>query len=395
LIRELAILAALVQGPPAREVTLAEALAAIAASPARRSASARTAASTAEVDAAGGWPRPSVGVATTRATARVIASATLPLPIFGTLAAEVGEARAGLGVARAEEGGTGLELRRRVASSWIELARLDERAALAREAAARAADLERVASERFAAGDAARAEVVAASAAAARARAHRDASRIAAEAASADLAGELGWDPTRRLQAAGGLPPLVEPPPLATLRARARAHPEVGAAAARADVEGARFTHARRARLPGLAVEGEADVDDGTLPGNDYRVGVILEVPLFDGSVAAARAAEARWRAARAEREAVLRSVDAAVVAAYGRYRAAAERARPLHEEVLPGQHEAADLARAAYREGQVQVSAVLEAERSLLDVEGEALDAQADAAVARADLEWAAGGPW
>src|SRR5678815_5223449 len=70
-----------------RAVTLQEALAAVPRAPGAAVSAHEVAAADALVAAAGAWPNPSVHVATNRLTARLVAGASLPLPVFGTVSA--------------------------------------------------------------------------------------------------------------------------------------------------------------------------------------------------------------------------------------------------------------------------------------------------------------------
>src|SRR5882757_1667512 len=93
--------AAFAAEPAARPVTLAEARAAVAQAPAHRAASARTGAAGAARAASGAWPASSFGAWGTRYAEELGFSASLPLPVFGTLAADRRVAGAELDVARA------------------------------------------------------------------------------------------------------------------------------------------------------------------------------------------------------------------------------------------------------------------------------------------------------
>ena len=134
-------------------------------------------------------------------------------------------------------------------------------------------------------------------------------------------------------------------------------------------------------------------LDDPTLPGDDFAIGLTLELPLLGKTGATERAAAARQKAALVERDAALAGLDGALVAGYRRYQAARGRALTLADQVLPAQREAAELARKAYQEGQGGLVAVLEADRTLAEAAAEAIEALADADSALADLIWAAGG--
>src|SRR4051812_7702046 len=102
------------EAPPARAVTLAEVQAAALAAPAHRAAAVRADAAEAAVGAAGAWPAFSVGVATTISTAHAIVTASVPLPVFGTIGAARDAARADRDAARAETAAVALDQRLRL-----------------------------------------------------------------------------------------------------------------------------------------------------------------------------------------------------------------------------------------------------------------------------------------
>jgi outer membrane protein TolC len=380
--------------PRAHRIRLEEALNAVGTAPAHRVGAARVGAARAALPAAAAWPATVLSVATARRTERLGVVASLPLPVFGTIGASRAGARAELEVAERELGADDLGAVRDVTRAWIELARAEALAELSARGVAREEELAAITRTRMQSGDASRAEVVAADAAARRAAARAAGDRAGIAARSAELAALLGRDPDAALHAEGGLPsPAAEVPALAALRGRRGRHPEARAAAARAEVERAKVGEARAPRWPALSLDLEALFDDPTLPGNDYRVGLTLELPLFGRGGARQEAAEASRRAALAERDRTAAALDAALVAAYRRWQQARALARDLDDDAVPAQREAARLAREAYREGQGGLAAVLEADRTLAEAEAEAVAARADAAIARAELEWAAGG--
>src|SRR4051812_5953682 len=101
-------------------VTLADALAAVAKAPGAAPLAAQLAEAQASIDAARALPNPSVRVGTTRLTAVVTAAASMPLPIFGTLGAARGRAKADAALVRNEATVELHQLRQRVAKAWIE-----------------------------------------------------------------------------------------------------------------------------------------------------------------------------------------------------------------------------------------------------------------------------------
>src|SRR5262245_9191990 len=101
-----AAMASLVSGiaraDDAAPVTLDQALAAADRAPAAQVGGSEVAAAEASVSAASAWPNPSLHLGTSRLTARLVASAALPLPVFGTVGAAQRVAAAGARVVRAE-----------------------------------------------------------------------------------------------------------------------------------------------------------------------------------------------------------------------------------------------------------------------------------------------------
>ncbi len=378
-----------------RSVTLEQARAAISRAPAHKTAASEISAAAESTDAAGAWPATTVGISSSRRTARFGLVASFPIPVFGTLGANRAVARAELDLARARARSVDGDLERDVTVAWLALARAEAIAALSEQAAARQDTLLRIARTRFEAGDVPQVDVTTAQANAARAQADANADRAAIASASADLAALLGWDPIAPLSAAGGIPDPGDVPSLAELRRRRSGHPDVRVASAERDVREADVREARAGHRPALSLDLESMFDDPTLPGNDYRVGLTLELPLLGKGSAATKSAVARQRTAELAREETVSAIDAAIVAAYHRYAAAVERLRVLSEEVLPAQRLAAELAREAYTEGQSGLVTVVEAERALADAEAQGIEARADAATARAELAWATGGAW
>src|SRR4051812_2464601 len=190
----------------AAPITLEQALAAADRAPAAQVGGYDIAAAEASVAAASAWPNPSLHLGTNRLTARLVASAALPLPVFGTAAAAQRVAAAEAGVVRSEADLALRDLRHRVAVAWIELSRARAALDAQRIAAQQAGELVAIAEGRRAAGTGADVDVMVAVAARARANVEVAAGQRGEEAASAELAGLLGWDPGRRLRADGPLP---------------------------------------------------------------------------------------------------------------------------------------------------------------------------------------------
>ncbi len=379
-------------------VTLEQALAAAAKAPAARIGGYEVAAAEASAAAASAWPNPSLRIGTNRLTARLVAGATLPLPIFGTVGAARRVAEAEAQVVRAESELAQRDLRHRVVVAWIGLARARDDLVAQGVAARQAADLEAIARGRLSAGTGADVDVTVASAARIRADVAVAAAQRSEDAASADLAGLLGWDPGRPLRAEG-LPVVGPGGELAALRGRLAVHPERAATERRIAVADASIEQAEVQRWPALALEGELDYDDVSITEGrtawdrtDAHVGVSLDLPVFARIGDRTRAAQATAHAQRTRLAAIEAELDGKLHAAYRRWQAAAEQLTALERDVIPAHEKAAALSMQAYREGARDLSSALVAERDLATARAELSDTRAAAALAFAELALASG---
>ena len=394
--KALVVAVVLIAGAPARAdgtraVTLADVLAAAPRAPGSQVSSHEIAAAEALVDAARAWPDPSLRVETNRLTARLVAGATVPMPVFGTVGAARREAAAQADAVRAQTIVDQRELRRRAVTAWIALARADGEVTASAIAATQAAEIERIALGRLDAGVGAEVDVTTARAARVRAELAAAAAKRAQEATSAELAGVLGWDPLQRLEASGALP-AGQPLALDALEARLASHPEHAVATRRLAAANAAVAQVRSQRLPGLAVEGQVSLDDPTQPGTDVLVALSLELPVFARIGDRARSARATAAAERARLAVTEAELGAGLVAAYRRWQAATEKLAGLEKEVVPAQERAAELSAQAYRAGARDLASALQADRDLTAVRAEVNAARADAAMAWAELQLASG---
>jgi outer membrane protein TolC len=377
-------------------VTLEAALAASGKAPAAQIGTHDVAAAEANIEAATAWPNPGVSVGTNRLTAKLVVGASLPLPIFGTVGAAKRVAAAEAEVVRAEADLALRDLRHRVVVAWIELLRAGGDVTASQVAAKQALDLEAIAKGRLDAGTGADVDVTVATAARARAEVAVAGAIRAEDAASAELAGLLGWDPARPLRADGA--PVIGPPP-ASLQGRLAMHPERAAAQRRVSAAEATVDEVLVARRPGLALQGELDYDDRTITEgatawdrSDARIGVAFELPIFARIGDRARAARATEAAERTRLAALEAELSGRAVAAYARWQAATEKLAAMERDVIPAQEKAATLSMQAYREGARDLSSAVLAERDLATARAELNDARADAALAYAELAVAVG---
>jgi outer membrane protein TolC len=394
----LIVLAGVAHAEPRKPVTLEEALAAAAHAPLANVPAAEVAVAEANARAAGAWPAPSVHVATARLTARVIAGAALPLPIFGTVGAARRHARAEATVVRAQAVVDVRDVQRRVVHAWIELARADAAVVATSITAQHAAELEVIARGRKDAGVGGDLDITIAHAASGRAQIDTMTAGHALDAASADLAGLLGWDPGQPLHAEGGLA-IGRAPVLDTLRAKLLAHPEHVLAQDRVLAATGNVSEVRSEGWPRLALEAELQYDDRSVTEGrtawdrtDAIVGISLELPLFQHLGDKARGARSQETVERIRLAATDSELTAGLYAAYRRGQAASERLAALERDVVPAQERAAALSAQAFREGARDLSYALQAQRDLAAVREEVNTARADAAQAFADLQLAAG---
>jgi cobalt-zinc-cadmium efflux system outer membrane protein len=401
--RRIAAIALLLIGGIARAdrtpVTLGAALAAIPHAPETQVAGPEIEAAEASIAAAGAWPSPSVHVGTNRLTAREIVGASVRLPVFGEVGAAKNVAAVHAKVVRADVEIARRDLRHRVVIAWIALSRAGGEVDATAVAARQAAELERIAQGRLSAGTGADVDVTVATAARARADVAAAAALRSEDAASAELAAVLGWDPAVPLRAAGTAP-TGAPAELAALRAALAHHPQRAAALDRVLEAQATLRQTKIAYWPSLAIEGEVQLNDPTLTaagsdqviGPDAHVGIALDLPLFahiGDRVRVARATVATERARLAVTDAQLAG---GLIAAYRRWQAASERLTALEHDVMPAQSRAAQLSAQAYQEGARDLASAIAAERDLAAVQADVNAARADAATAWADLQLAAG---
>lgn len=401
--RSLLVLAALLGGgpavaegpaslpPPRVEMTFAEAIARAEASPDLVVARAVQAVAERSIDVVSAPLAPGLTAASHSVTASLALSLSVPIRWGGQRGAALDVARSERDAAAAETGAAAGRAREEAAAAWIRLA---AQADLERLAAARVERLERTAGavqQLFDAGRVARVDLAKAKAEVASARA--DVFTVAAErrAAGAALAFLVGLPPDAEVVAAGDRPTPVRLAELPALLARVPGTPELRAADARGRASEARIRRAKREGLPALTLEGGADFNDPTVEGTDKHLALGLSIPVGARAVLGVSSAE-RDRDA-AERARLLRSIEAEVVATWGRLEASRRRLEALQSSTIPAAREAAELAGVAYREGRSDLLRLLESERALGDVEAGRVEAWAAWGTQHASLERLVGG--
>ncbi len=116
--------------------------------------------------------------------------------------------------------------------------------------------------------------------------------------------------------------------------------------------------------------------------------GISIPIPLLDANRGAIQAARSRVAQTAAQAEAALLRVERELAEAYGTYAAAAETARTLRDDALPNARIAFEGIQTGYQEGEYDLLAVLDAQRTLVETQNALADALADAAQARAAVE-------
>jgi len=124
--------------------------------------------------------------------------------------------------------------------------------------------------------------------------------------------------------------------------------------------------------------------------GNGFGVGVSISLPIFDyGSRRARlRQAEASLTAQQLDGQATRRRVEGEVIQAVARLQAAEAVIATYRDGVLEKATQLRDASRTGFREGQTNILAVLEAQRSYRAVQNDYIQAVTDALIARADVE-------
>lgn len=159
----------------------------------------------------------------------------------------------------------------------------------------------------------------------------------------------------------------------------------------------ARVALARAERVPDPTVQGT--VTHGAQPEFNWgwRAALTLSLPIFTGRTGRDAALEVEERTLEqleAERRARAAEITGAVYAAAARAEAQRQQVRRFQERILPQAEEVERMAEDAYRSGQTNLPALLQAQQATREIRLRALQAGADYQAALADLEGAMGAP-
>jgi outer membrane protein, heavy metal efflux system len=348
----------------------------------------------AQVRAAGQYPNPEFSFEATRDTPHETLSFGMPLEITKR-SRRIDLAREELTLADVDERGALRALRRNVRLAFYGLVTADERARLADDLMSVAERVRQVAQARYDEGGAPRLDVMAAELIAARAKADVELARSARDAASADLNALLNQPPGQVLTVAGDA---AEAPPAPTvdrlMALAASSNPDLLLAEREMAVEERRVSLLRAERLPtplfsfGAVLDAPGEFNAGAFGG------VSLSIPLFSRNQGEIAGSLATIDQIRTRRDAIRRTVEAAVFGALARMEAWRRQVDTYRQTLVPTATALQSLAEESYRLGRNPVLAVLEAQRALRDLKREYLQALLDFQTAVADLEEVVGGP-
>jgi outer membrane protein, heavy metal efflux system len=384
---------AVAERPGTRPVTFAEARAAgEAAAPEVTLAARRDDVARAATGVAGALANPTVGVTTARETARLGASVSLPLALFGQRGTAVAAARADAAAAGLDVQAARAEGRFAASLAWLDLWEAEGRARLFAEAAGDAERVAAIADEKFKAGSAPRVDVLRTAADRARARADAAFAAASVPAAAARLAIAMGDAGGAGLRAEGQPGLDRGAGELADLARLLPAHPVVQRDQARIEAAAAHVRAEQRLRWPAINAELAVNWHDPTLPATDVIGGLAFEAPVLSlrgGAIARARAEQALAETSAALE---LRRLDAELAEAYARAQGAGARARSLSTDVLPALEEVRRMTEEGYRDGRVDLLRLIDAQRARLDSRLAQVEAEAAWERALAEVERAVG---
>ncbi|MEO8274841.1 MAG: TolC family protein [Thermoanaerobaculia bacterium] len=318
---------------------------------------------------------------------------TLPIEAGGKRARRIAVAEADLRTTAAELSLSDVHLEIDVRRAYFSLAAAQAKAAATDAVVAISRRAAAAASDRYKAGDVARLELLQAQLEADRAAAAR--CTVDAEVASAAarlwdlLAGTDTGIPTAVDDPLSG--PEVDGEESATIAKRESRELQV------ADLELAagesRVSLARASRTPDVAIFAGPTFDQPEYA-TGWKAGAAFTIPVFASGRANLESATATLAQLRAEREAIAGHIGASVTAAAARMNAARREADTLRTSVLPRSLEVQNLAEEAYRAGETDLAAMLQALGASREIQLQAIAAALAYQEARADLELAMGAP-
>ena len=363
-----------------------------AAAPELRVARARQAIAQSEIGVAGVLPNPVIIVSTSTQAARLSLGASLALPVLGQRGATVAASRAEFETVRVEGEITWNEVRAGAARAYVQLWLAQERAVARREGALIAARIDDAVAARVELGAAP--EVDGLRTRAERLRGEADAREAdeLVDAAASQLGFYLGTTDAVRADGEYGVP--TDAPALLALASKIETTPLVRRENSDARAADARVDREKALVRPTPVVELGTDIGDPTLPANNYRATVAIDIPLLSMRGAQIDRERAFAAAARSRASVEAARGRAGLTSAYHTFVAADARATTLRTGVLVAAEAAARATEESYALGRAQLVAVLDASRTRLDTRLTLAEAIATRAQAWIEIEHLLGTP-
>jgi cobalt-zinc-cadmium efflux system outer membrane protein len=374
-------------------VTSAEALKrARAGAPELRVARDRQGIARAEVDVAGVLPNPIVIAGTSTQSARLSLGTSFALPVLGQRGASIAASRADADTVRVEGEITWNDVRAGTARAYVQLWLAQERAVARREGAVIATRIDDAVTARVELGAAPDVDGLRTRAERLRAEADAREADELVDAAASQLGFYLGT--TEPVRADGEYAVPADAPALGALATRIDATPLVRRETSDARAADARVDREKALARPTPVVELGTDIGDPTLPANNYRATIAIDVPLLSMRGAQIDRERAFAAAARSRASVELARGRAGLATAYHTFVAADARAKTLRTGVLVAAEAAARAIEESYALGRAQLVAVLDASRTRLDTRITLADAVATRALAWIEIEHLLGTP-
>nr|WP_057925788.1 TolC family protein [Burkholderia ambifaria] len=385
--------------PSFPSLTLSDALAAAARNnPALRGARADLDASAGALMQAGARPNPEVSFLQegfSRAERTSIALINQTIELGGKRRARLDVASYGREAANASLDEQGAAVRADVIAAFYGLLAAQRQLQVTEESAAIAARSADLAGRRAQAGKVSPVEATKAQVAAAGVQIEVVTALGRADVAREKLNAAMGEAGSDRRVALGDLETVPAVEPLSTLAAQLDDAPLARAARAEMLRANAAVSLERARRIPDVTVgAGVKRVTTGGVPDNQAVVGVSIPIPLFDTNKGTLLEAAHKAERANADLERERTRLRLALTQAYADFDAAAQEARRLKTDILPGARLALDAMSRGYELGKFSFLDVLDAQRTLFQGQSQYVRALADAHAARADIGRLVGTP-
>jgi cobalt-zinc-cadmium efflux system outer membrane protein len=342
----------------------------------------------AEVRIAGQYPNPDFSFEASRDAPHEVLSLGFPLE-FGKRGRRIALAREQVALADLDVEAARRAVRKSLRQAFYGLLSADERVRDAEAVRGIAQRVRETANARFTEGAAPQVEVMEADLGVARAEADLELARGTRLAVQAELNGLLNQPPGQPVAVVGDL---ASAPPLASLDAALQLMAASNVDLLRIDREiaieqrHASVLRAERFPTPTISVGGVFNAPEEFRAG--MSGGVSLAIPLFSRNQGELAQSSATVSQLQAEREAVRRSLEASLTAAWARVQAQRRQVEVYRNRLLPTATEIEALVEESYKAGRSPVLAVLEAQRNLREVRREYQQALADFQAAVAEVE-------